>query len=494
MGMKFGNVFLSASSVKEIDGRTIASGIPALTLMANAAGEVYKCIKERNINLSSVVVLCGRGGNGGDGYALACLMLYDRVNVRVVCTSPPKNEDSAKYAEEYRVNGGIILKYSENPDSIADLITNATLVVDAIHGVGYAGELKGDENVLVGLANSSSGFILAVDVPTGITADGRVSSNFIMADLTVTFTVHKEATVTYPALGYCGEVVLADIGIPEEIFRSIRPKGCIIEDDILSYLPVRNPNSNKGTFGTLLALVGSPNMPGAAYLASMGALRSGVGLLKLSADGETLSILKNRLAEPVFVPFSKDTITEQKYSALLVGCGIGRQYDNCLDDILKKQNQITIIDADGINYLATHINVLMEMQGEVILTPHPGEMARLIGEDIEYVNRNRIECARAFAMEFCCVVVLKGKNTVVASPNGDVFINTTGNTALAKGGSGDVLAGVIASLAAQGVTPLKAACIGVYVHGKAADNLKPRYGARGMLPHDLPEEIGRLLG
>ena len=492
--MKLENVFLSASSVKEADGRTISLGIPAYTLMGNAANEVYGCINNRQINTSSVVILCGRGGNGGDGYALACLMLRDGINVRVVYISPPKNEDSAKYADEYREKGGILLKYSENPDGVADEVTNATLVVDALHGVGYAGELKGEELILVELANSSDGFLLAVDIPTGISADGRVSANCIMADLTVTFSVHKEATISYPALGYCGEVVVADIGIPEEILRSIRPKGCIIEEDILNYLPARPPNSNKGTFGTLLALMGSPNMPGAAYLSAMGALRSGVGLLKLTADNETLSILKTRLAEPVFVPFSKDMLNEQKYSAFLVGCGIGSRYDNCLDEVLKKQNQITIIDADGINYLATHINVLMEMQGEVILTPHPGEMARLIGEDIEYVNRNRIECARAFAMEFCCVLVLKGKNTVVASPNGDVFVNTTGNTSLSKGGSGDVLGGVIASLAAQGITPLKAACIGVYVHGRAADNLKERFGVRGMLPQVLPAEIGRLLG
>ena len=428
--MKLENVFLSASSVKEADGRTISLGIPAYTLMGNAANEVYGCINNRQINTSSVVILCGRG-NGGDGYALACLMLRDGINVRVVYISPPKNEDSAKYADEYREKGGILLKYSENPDGVADEVTNATLVVDALHGVGYAGELKGEELILVELANSSDGFLLAVDIPTGISADGRVSANCIMADLPLPFGTQGSHHILSRRLlrGSGG----GGHRNSEEILRSIRPKGCIIEEDILNYLPARPPNSNKGTFGTLLALMGSPNMPGAAYLSAMGALRSGVGLLKLTADNETLSILKTRLAEPVFVPFSKDMLNEQKYSAFLVGCGIGSRYDNCLDEVLKKQNQITIIDADGINYLATHINVLMEMQGEVILTPHPGEMARLIGEDIEYVNRNRIECARAFAMEFCCVLVLKGKNTVVASPNGDVFVNTTGNTSLSKG-------------------------------------------------------------
>lgn len=492
--MKLENIFLSTSSIKEVDGRAVSSGISPSTLMANGAASIYDCLNKRRVNLDSVAILCGRGGNGGNGYALACLLHSQGVRVCAVHISPPKNENAAKFMEKYLADGGYLLRYAEDADKAADLITSATLVVDALHGAAFTGELRGDELILVELANSTSGFITAVDIPTGISAGGKVSANCIMADLTVTFTVHKEATVSHPALGYCGEVAVTDIGIPEEFIRQAKTEGTILGAEDLDYLPARPQNSHKGNFGTLLALVGSPEMPGAAYLSALGALRSGVGLLKLTSDFETLSIMKNRLAEPIFVPFHKEYISEQRYSALLLGCGIGRRYDAVLDELLKRQNQITIIDADGINYLATHINVLMEMQGEVILTPHPGEMARLIGADVEYVNRNRIECARAFAMEYCLVLVLKGDRTVVASPNGEIFINTTGNSALSKGGSGDVLAGVIASLAAQGVTPLRAACLGVYVHGKAADNLRQKYGVRGMLPQDLPKEIGKLLG
>ncbi len=492
--MKTENIFLSASSVKEADGRSANYGISSFTLMGNAAKELFDYIRRNGIDTSSVLIMSGRGGNGGDGYALACLMRDAGIKVRTVHVTKSKNEDAEKYLERYTTSGGVLIKYSDDPEGVAALAASATLIVDALHGIAFAGELWGDELKLVALANSSDAVVLAVDIPTGVSADGSASANCIMADHTVTFTAHKAATVSQPALEYCGKVYVADIGVPEEVLESVRPMGCVIDESVLSYLPYRSPNTNKGSYGTLLALLGSPNMPGSAYLASLAALRSGVGLLKLTGDETTLSILKNRLSEPVFVPFTREDITGQKYSAFLVGCGIGRNYDNVLGEILKKQKQITIIDADGINYLASHINVLMEMQGDVILTPHPGEMARLIGEDVEYVCRNRIECARAFAMEYCCVVVLKGDRTVVASPNGDVFINTTGNTALSKGGSGDILAGVIASLAAQGVTALKAACIGVYVHGKAADELVPKYGTRGMLPHDLPAEIGRLLG
>ncbi len=492
--MKYENVFLSASSAKEADGRAAGYGITSFMLMSNAGRELLHYIEEFGADLSSVVIMCGRGGNGGNGYSLACLLLERGVNVRIVCTALPKNPDSIAFMENFLNAGGEIIRFSEDNDTVFTLFNKATLIVDAFHGAAFNGELRGDELKMVEWCNAASGQILAVDIPTGVSADGRVLPNCVDADFTVTFTSHKAATVSYPALDYCGKVYVADIGVPDEVLKTLRPMGCIIDENILSYLPERAANTNKGSFGTLLAYVGSKNMPGSAYLASLGALRSGVGLLKVTSDPETLSVLKNRISEPVFVPMTEEDIANQKYSALLAGCGVGRENDDFLGDLLKKQNQITIVDADGINFLAAHINVLMEMQGDVILTPHPGEMARLMGEDPEYVCSNRIECARAFAMEYCCVVVLKGANTVIASPNGDIFVNTTGSNALSKGGSGDVLAGVIASLAAQGVTPIKAACIGVYVHGRAADELVEDYGARGLLPHDLPLQIGRLLG
>lgn len=492
--MKYENVFLSASSVKEADGRAAGYGITSFMLMGNAGRALLKYIEEFGASTESVIIMCGRGGNGGNGYALACLMRERGIDVRVVCTASPKNPDSVAYMERFLNIGGEIIKFADDSDTIFSLFNKATLVVDSFHGAAFNGELRGDELKMVEWCNASTASILAVDIPTGVSADGRVLPNCVEADFTVTFTSHKAATVSYPALDHCGKVYVADIGVPDEVLKSLRPMGCIIDESILSYLPERAANTNKGSFGTLLAYVGSKNMPGSAYLASLGALRSGVGLLKVTSDAETLAVLKNRISEPVFVPFTEEDIEQQKYSALLAGCGLGRENDDNLTYLLKKQNQITIVDADGINYLASHINVLMEMQGDVILTPHPGEMARLMGEDLEYVCSNRIECARAFAMEYCCVVVLKGANTVIASPNGDIFVNTTGSSALAKGGSGDVLAGVIASLAAQGVTPLKAACIGVYVHGRAADELTGEYGVRGLLPHDLPAQIGQLLG
>ncbi|HOJ48240.1 MAG TPA: NAD(P)H-hydrate dehydratase [Bacillota bacterium] len=262
----------------------------------------------------------------------------------------------------------------------------------------------------------------------------------------------------------------------------------------LSFIKKRPADSHKGVFGTLVSLTGSRYMTGAAYLSSMGALRSGVGLLKLAADDYVQSVLKTCLYEAVFI--RPDEMIKQNASAYLIGCGIGREYDGLLRTLLPCLDKPTIIDADGINYVAANINVLKNMRSSAspILTPHPAEMGRLLNRDTAYVQSGREQVALSFAAEYGCVLVLKGKNTVIAAPDGRLTVNTSGNSGLSKGGSGDVLAGVIASLCAQGYSPYDAAVVGVYVHGLAADRLAAKYGEHGLLPRDLPAEIGAILG
>lgn len=260
----------------------------------------------------------------------------------------------------------------------------------------------------------------------------------------------------------------------------------------LSLIKNRPEDSHKGLFGTLVSLCGCPDMTGAAFLSSMAALRSGVGLLAVASDPYVQTVLKSSLYEAVYINI--DDIFKKQASAYLIGCGIGRQYDNILESIFTKAEKPTVIDADGINYLAANINVLKKMCQPKIITPHPTEMGRLIGKDASFVQSDRTHIATEFASEYNCVVVLKGKNTVIAFPSGESVINTTGNSGLSKGGSGDVLAGVIASLCAQGYSCEEAAVLGVYVHGLAADRLTSKYGKHGLLPRDLPEEIGLILG
>lgn len=265
-----------------------------------------------------------------------------------------------------------------------------------------------------------------------------------------------------------------------------------IGESVLRQLLPRPADSHKGTFGTLVALCGSRNMPGAAYLAACGALRSGVGLLKIAAKPELTRILQTRLAEPVWM--DPASLPDPTATAFLCGCGVGREMDALPRDLLPQIHVPAVYDADCINYFSAHKDVMDRLSGPYVLTPHPAEFSRLTGLSVAEIQQNRAEIAASFAKVHGCVLVLKGKNTVVASPDGKVGINTSGSDALAKGGSGDVLAGVIASLLAQGHDGFTAATIGVYVHGLAGERLAERYGAHGALPSDLPVEIGRILG
>ena len=266
----------------------------------------------------------------------------------------------------------------------------------------------------------------------------------------------------------------------------------VIGTDVLKRLIPRQEESHKGTYGTLGILCGCEDMPGAAFLAASGALRSGVGLLKIAAEGACRQVLQTKLAEPVWLPPA--SLSDTAMTAFLCGCGLGRSRDEELQCLLPRISVPAVYDADCINFFALHKDVMDELSSPYILTPHPMELARLTGLSVEQIQADRGGIASAFAVEHGCVVVLKGHGTVVASPDGRVAVNSTGSHALAKGGSGDVLAGVIASLLAQGQTPFDAACIGVYAHGLAGERLAEQYGARGVLPRDLPVEIGRILG
>lgn len=262
--------------------------------------------------------------------------------------------------------------------------------------------------------------------------------------------------------------------------------------DILQKLLPRAHDSHKGTFGTLSMLCGCDEMPGAAFLAASGALRSGVGLLKIACEGALRSVLQVKLAEPVWA--SPASLPDARANAFLCGCGLGRTRDALLKTLLPNVNVPAVYDADCINFFAMHKDVMSRLNGEFVLTPHAAEFARLTGESVLQNEAERVSHASAFAQEHGCVLVLKGHRTVVASPDGKVAVNTSGSHALAKGGSGDVLAGVIASLLAQGHTAFDAACIGVYAHGLAGERLAVRLGAHGVLPSDLPAEIGQILG
>ncbi len=260
----------------------------------------------------------------------------------------------------------------------------------------------------------------------------------------------------------------------------------------LNLLKKRPEDSHKGMFGTVKLLCGSTKYTGAALLCCEGALRSGCGMVKLYADEAVCSPVRIRL--PEVINYSPEFFSDTPAQAAVIGCGISDEHNGILEETIKNINCPAVIDADGINFLASHKDILREADADIILTPHPMEFSRLTGKSVDEINADRVRCAEEFSREYNCTLVLKGRNTVIAAPKKQTVVNNTGCSALAKGGSGDVLAGVIGSLLAQGYESYTAAVIGVYAHGKAGDLLAEQYGVHGVLPSDLPKNIGKILG
>jgi len=481
-------------------------GISTLTLMKNAAKACFDVIYPRLKSGDKIVVLCGKGNNGGDGYELCRILKkewFDARAINVFDCEPAT--DIAKNVYKSCLDDGCEIISSIDASK---LIGNADVIIDAVFGVGFTGCIKQGSNVekVINESNkNTSALKIAIDVPSGINSgDGSVSSTAFKADLTVTLAFYKTGMLSYPAREYCGDIYLGKIGIPKELCDFV-PKDALIPDDeyLRCVLPKREQNSHKGSFGRLMMFCASEYMTGAGILAATAALRSGVGLVNIARDKETLKILQCHLTEPIFT--CCDTNCDdgeklliscgQKASAILIGCGLGQCENDkkAVYSLIKNSTSPIILDADGINAVSENIIILKEAKKEAVLTPHPLEFSRLTGKSVSDVQGNRISLARDFATEHGCVIVLKGAATVIASPDGRLAICTCGNSGLAKGGSGDVLAGLCASLRAQGMSSFDSAVSSVYLHAKAADILSQEISQHGMLPSDLPMAIAKLL-
>ncbi len=480
-------------------------GLSADILMSNACLSVYNAVKKHLSPDKKTAVLCGKGNNAGDGYGVATLLYqngFDVTAVEALDCKPQTSEAKAKADEFLQCCGKIV--------SADDFVSNALdfeIIIDAVFGVGFKGAIEESSRLgkLFDLCNSLCAYRIAIDVPSGINSlDGTASGICFKADLTACVAFYKTGLLSYPAREYAGEIVLCDIGFPKEFITSIEKHALIPDDEyIKSIIPKRHANSHKGSFGKLVLFCGSPSMTGAAYLSCMGALRTGCGLANIISDDYTISVLQQKLNEPIFSRV--DIETEKGLEALLqlsdtsnavlCGCGLGNNENtkNAVFQLIKNADTPILIDADGINALCSNINILKEAKHTPVITPHPAEFARLIGKTANEVQSDRINLAMSFAKEYGCVVVLKGASTVIASPDGKLAVNISGNPGLAKGGSGDVLAGICASLLCQGINAFDAAVCGVYLHARAADVLKERIGEYGLLPSDLPLEVAKLL-
>ena len=468
----------------------------------NAAGErVLALCPEK----AAAAVLCGSGNNGGDGFVIARKLLENGVDTRVILANgAPKTEISREYFS--LLPREIVLDYITDKARCNAVLRESGIAVDCVFGTGFHGALPENIAELMTTANSVP-IKVAVDVPTGVNSDtGEADEHCFKPDFTLVLAAMKRGLINPACVDLLGKIELLDIGISEDCYEDFSAK--ITDESAYSAIPKRLPSANKGTFGRLLNIAGSLCYSGAAAMSTKAALRTGAGLCTLAAPISVVKMLGAALHETTYLPlpetddgFVAENCTEKiaemlpKMNAVCVGCGLGNSENTRIltEFVVKKAECPIILDADGINSLGGNINVLKERTSAgraTVLTPHPLEFSRISGLSVAEIQRDRIKAARGFSEETGAVVLLKGAFTVIAHES-EVFVNPTGCAALAKGGSGDVLAGIIASLLAQGVEPLKAAASAAFIHGKAAENLAEKIPAHAVLATDLIDGLYR---
>ena len=490
-----------------MDQECIKRGMPVSVLMENAGKAVAEETRKSLGALDKQHILCliGAGNNGGDGLVAARYLHEWGAKVSVyICSQRPADDTNLKLVQERGITC-IEAARDKNLKKFDGVLASATCVIDALLGTGKMRPLEGVfRQVLEKVSatrNNRKLTIIAVDLPSGMDADtGAVDSACPHADTTVTLAFPKMGLFRFPGAERVGRLKVADIGIPESLAESITTE-LITSDWARAALPARSLNSNKGTFGRVLVAAGSINYIGAAYLACSGALRVGAGLVTLATAKSLQPILASKLTEVTYLPLPEsrpgiisveaaEIITRQsgQYDVFLLGCGLGQnpatvEFVSSL--IFEKGLPLPVLDADALNTLPKIPDWWQWLTDDAILTPHPGEMGRLCGLTTEEVQADRLGVARRFAAEWHQTIVLKGAFTVIATTDGRCRISPFANPGLASAGTGDVLAGVIAGLVAQGLSPFDAASLGVYLHGEAGEMIRNMLGDAGMIASDL---------
>lgn len=478
----------SASDIRKIEVAANKGGISFLSMMENAgAAAVKEILKRYNVSGKSVTVVAGGGNNGGDGYAVARLLENEGAFVRVLKIEEPSTDASKEMARRFM---------GQVTDFEASYLYETDIIIDAIFGIGLTRALSGRYIEIVKAVNGSSAAKISLDIPSGIFADDNKAFTAIRADLTVSFIARKISSVLYPAAAYYGECRVADIGTPAYAFEEIKEVGEIIP---APFFKKRNPNTHKGSFGTLSLICGSFGMAGAAVLSTKAALRSGVGLAKITVPESIYPVVTLSAPEAVCNVYKEgddvDVIVQKALSgarAVVLGCGLGLSDLSLklVKKVIESYKGKLIIDADGLNLISSNIECIKRSGADIIITPHPAEMARLCGTDVESIENDRLGYAGNLSEELSCTVVLKGNITVVAS-KGKIYFNTTGNAGMATGGSGDVLSGIMGGVACVLDDVTDIAVSGVYIHGAAGDMASEKYGEISALPTDtvsfLPE-------
>lgn len=498
---------LTGAQIREIDRLAVEAGVPESALMETAGCAVAETI-ERRFTVSRVVVIAGRGGNGGDALVAARRLHEIGVDVRVFTISPlaalsPLTRE--KVALLLSAAPGSCTVLTEDLAPLEQALSSADCLIDGLFGIGVDRPLEGRYAEVVRTINRAQILRVAVDLPSGLPADhGDLLGEAVRADFTVGMAAYKPAHLLYPARGFCGEIEIVPVGYPSQILNNVAPIASVVEREwVRSHLPPRAPDGHKGTFGRVLIIAGSIGMSGAAILCAQGALRAGSGLVTLASPGSISPILAAALPEAITLPLpdQEGRLVEEALSTLapslahtdvvVVGPGLSRNsaVAAVVRRLLKLVTVPLVLDADALFPFTDRLDLLHAVAGRAVLTPHPGEMARLIGQPAEEIDRNRIAVAHDFAGEHKVVLLLKGRPTAIGTPEGTVYLNPTGNTGLATGGSGDLLAGLIAGLVAGGASPTTAAVTGSFIHGYTADLLARNRAERSIIPSDLVDAL-----
>jgi NAD(P)H-hydrate epimerase len=513
---------VTSSQMRQAEEECAGIGIPTDILMENAgkavAGEVRRVLG--GLSGQNVLILIGPGNNGGDGLVCARYLYGWGARVSLWMATERADDPNLGMIRERSITC-ILATEDDSLERFETSLLEAGVVIDALFGTGKVRPLEGPIADILGRVAQAEKErpalrIVAVDLPSGLDADtGAVDEVCLYADNTITLAFPKPGLFNLPGAERVGEVTVADIGIPEDLVPPTSA-GLITETWAREMLPARPLVANKGSFGRVLVVAGSINYVGAAYLASSGAVRVGAGLVTLATPRSLQPILAAKLAEVTYLPLpetGEGTVAApaikqitpylENYRVLLIGCGLGKNQSVKLlvkSLLLRGEDRLPslVLDADALNALSDVPKWWREFTQEAILTPHPGEMARLAGASVDEIQKDRIDICRGLASEWHKVIVLKGAYTVVAGPDGQAQVSPVANPGLASAGTGDVLAGVIAGLVAQGLPLFEAACLGVHLHGAAGEMVKSELGDAGMTASDLlavlPKTLKRLKG
>ena len=504
---------LNSAQMREADRRTIEDiGIPSVVLMENAGRQVVAAIEAVHSDLleRQVAVLCGRGNNGGDGFVVARTLAQRGVDVSVFVIGRVA-EIRGDARTNLEILGRLGLTVVEVADSQAwelhfSEIGDCTLIIDAIFGTGLNAPLSGLMETVVADVNGSGIPVVAVDLPSGLSADSHHTIGpSIEAGMTVTLGAPKLCLVLPPAETNAGDIVIADIGIPAEVFEALdSPRvDLLTRSSMRELITPRSPDTHKGDYGRVLIVAGSRGKTGAAHLAALGALRSGAGLVTVATPAGCQAVVASLGAEYMTEPIAEtvegldpkgvDATLDLARDVVAIGPGLGQSAatKQFIQTLVDRATMPLVIDADGLNAFTDDPDRIGGREGrDIIITPHPGEMARLVGMSTDEVQASRLEIARNFAIAHHVYVVLKGHRTLIATPDGKVFINPTGNAGMATGGTGDILTGMVAAWLAQ-LLDAEAACkLAVYLHGLAGDLAEADEGEVAMTASDLAGHLG----